>query len=157
MKNSKIMGKIVAVCVSNEKGTKKVDVGKAVVKANYGIVGDGHAGTERQISLLALESIKKMRDFSVEVGPGDMAENLTTEGIDLLSLGVGSQMRIGEDVFVEVTQIGKECHSHCEIFQQVGMCVMPTEGIFVKVLRDGDVKKGDTIEIIESNDKHENR
>ena len=147
------MGKIVAVCVSHEKGTKKIDVGKAVVKTNHGIVGDGHGGTERQVSLLALESIYKMRDLGVEVGPGDMAENLTTEGIDLLSLPIGSQMRIGKDVFVEVTQIGKECHNHCEIFQQVGMCVMPTEGIFVKVLRDGEVKKGDEITVMRCNEK----
>ncbi|MCK4233805.1 MOSC domain-containing protein [candidate division WOR-3 bacterium] len=143
------MGKIVAVCVGKEKGRKKEDVGKAIIKKAYGILGDGHAGTDREVSLLAIESIDKMKKMGVDVGPGAMAENLTTEGIDLLSLPIGTRLKIGDKVLVKVTQIGKECHDHCEIFKQVGVCVMPTEGIFVKVLNGGEVQTGDSISIIE--------
>lgn len=136
------MGRIVAVCVSKKRGEKKRDIGRAIIKEDYGIVGDGHAGTGRQVSLLAMESIDKMRNFGLDVGPGDFAENLTTEGIDLLSLSIGTRIKIGNEIIAEVTQIGKECHDRCEIYQQVGDCVMPREGIFVKILRGGRSKKG---------------
>jgi MOSC domain-containing protein YiiM len=145
-----MMGKIVAVCVSKERGVKKQDVGKANLKEGHGIVGDGHGGAGRQVSLLAIESIQKMRNLGMEVGPGDMAENLTTEGIDLVSLPVGTRLRIGERILTEVTQIGKECHNHCQIYEQVGTCVMPKEGIFVKVLKGGDVRKGDRITVLDT-------
>lgn len=139
------MGKIVAVCVSEKRGEKKNDVGRAIVKKGYGIVGDGHAGSERQISLLAEESIEKMRRLGLNVGPGDFAENLTTQGIDLVSLPVGTKLKIGKKVLGEVIQIGKVCHDHCAIYKQVGDCVMPREGIFIKILNSGRVKRGDTI------------
>ena len=144
------MGRIVAVCVGEEKGKKKKDVGKAIIKEAYGIVGDGHAGTEREVSLLAMESIEKMRKLGLDVGPGDFAENLTTEGIDLVSLPIGTKLKIGEEITVEVTQIGKECHDHCAIYEQVGDCVMPREGIFVRVLTGGKVNKGDKISVVRS-------
>ncbi|MCK4396113.1 MOSC domain-containing protein [candidate division WOR-3 bacterium] len=143
------MGKIVAVCVSKERGTKKHDIGHATIQEEFGIIGDGHGGTTRQVSLLAIESIEKMRKMGVDVGPGDLAENLTTENIELVSLPIGAKLKIGDEILVEVTQIGKECHNSCEIFKQVGTCLMPTEGIFVKILTGGEVRKGDSISIME--------
>lgn len=143
------MGRIVAVCIGEEKGKKKEDVGRGIMKKAFGFVGDAHAGTEREVSLLAIESIEKMRKMGVDVGPGDLAENLTTENIELVSLPIGAKLKIGDEILVEVTQIGKECHSNCEIFKQVGTCLMPTEGIFVKILTGGEVRKGDSISIME--------
>lgn len=144
------MGRIVAVCIGEEKGKKKEeDVGRGIMKKAFGFVGDAHAGTEREVSLLAIESIEKMRKMGVDVGPGDLAENLTTENIDLVSLPIGTKLKIGDEILVEVTQIGKECHNGCEIFKQVGTCLMPTEGIFVKILSGGEVRKGDSISIME--------
>ncbi len=143
------MGRIVAVCIGEEKGKKKEGVGRGIMKKAFGFVGDAHAGTEREVSLLAIESIEKMRKMGVDVGPGDLAENLTTENIDLISLPIGTKLKIGNEIVVEVTQIGKECHNGCEIFKQVGTCLMPTEGIFVKILTGGEVRKGDSISIME--------
>ena len=143
------MAKIVAVCKSKKKGTKKKAVAQGILKEDYGLVGDAHADccTHRQVSLLAMESIDKMRKLSFEVGPGDFAENLTTHGIELLSLPVGTKISVGKDILLEVTQIGKECHTGCAIFRQVGKCIMPKEGIFARVIRGGLVKAGDTIMI----------
>ena len=140
------MAKIVAVCKSEKKGTRKKVVGQCQV-VDGGLVGDAHAecGTHRQVSLLAIESIDKMRALGLKVGPGSFAENLTTEGIDLVSLPVGTRISIGKDVVLEVTQIGKECHTPCAIYRQAGTCVMPTEGIFGRVIRGGTVKTGDAI------------
>ncbi len=140
-------GRIIAVCRSDNKGTKKLDRRKGVLREGLGLVGDAHADstTHRQVSLLAIESIEKMRALGFEVSPGDFAENLTTEGIDLLSLPVGTRLRIGKEVLLEITQIGKECHSGCAIFQQVGKCIMPEEGVFARVLHGGTVKTGDEI------------
>ncbi len=142
-------GKIIAVCRSDEKGTRKRDIGVGVLNAGFGLVGDAHAdsATHRQVSLLAMESIEKMRALGLEVNPGDFAENLTTEGIDLLSLPIGTRLRIGKEVLLEITQIGKECHSGCAVFQQVGKCVMPEDGVFARVLSGGTVKAGDEIRI----------
>lgn len=142
-------GKIIAVCRSDKKGTRKQEVREGVLEANFGLVGDAHADstTHRQVSLLAKESIEKMRALGLEVSPGDFAENLTTEGIDLLSLPVGTRLRIGKEVLLEITQIGKECHTGCAIFQQVGKCIMPEEGVFARVLRGGTVRTGDEIRI----------
>jgi MOSC domain-containing protein YiiM len=148
-----MMGKIVAVCVSRARGVKKHDVGRAILKEGSGLVGDGHAGTGRQVSLLAIESIDKMRKMGVEVGPGDMAENLTTEGIELCALPIGTRLRIGETILTEITQVGKECHEHCQIFEQVGTCVMPQEGVFVSVLHGGEVKTGDPIVVLGAQDE----
>jgi len=145
------MAKIIAVCSSKNKGTKKEDVTEGVLKENYGLIGDAHADccTHRQVSLLATESIDKMRSLGLDIGPGDFAENLTCEGIDLISLPVGTQVSIGKDVNLEITQIGKECHSGCAIYRQIGKCIMPKEGVFAKVIKGGLVKAGDTIRVLE--------
>ena len=138
---------VVSVNVSPARGGCKEPVEQARLRAGHGIVGDGHAGSwHRQVSLLAMESIGKMRARGLEVGPGDFAENLTTEGIDLVALPVGTRMRVGE-VLAEVTQIGKRCHDRCEIFRLAGDCVMPREGIFVRVLEGGEVRSGDAIKV----------
>ncbi len=143
------MGRIVAVCRSEKKGEKKKNVGEGYLVADFGLEGDAHAGPwHRQVSLLALESINKMREAGFDVGPGDFAENITTEGIDLLSLPVGTKLRLGE-ALGEVTQIGKECHTRCAIYYQAGDCVMPREGIFIRVLRGGRVRVGDVVEVVE--------
>ncbi|OEC88238.1 MULTISPECIES: MOSC domain-containing protein [Methanobacterium] len=143
-------GRIIAVCTSEKKQTKKINVGDACLKEDYGIAGDAHSSsdTHRQISLLAVESINKMRDIGLNVNPGDFAENLTTEGINLVSLPVGTTISVGEKVVLEITQIGKECHTRCAIYYQAGDCVMPKEGIFARVLTGGRVKIMDKIEII---------
>ncbi len=114
----------------------------------WGVEGDAHAGAwHRQVSLLAMESIKKMQEKGLEVRPGDFAENITTEGLDLLSLPIGTLLRVGSEALLEVTQIGKECHAGCAIFQQVGQCIMPTEGIFARVIKGGKVRPGDLIQV----------
>lgn len=142
------MAKIVSVNISQNKGERKKSVASVMISADHGIDSDAHAGKwHRQVSLLAMESIRKMQDLGLDVGPGDFAENLTTEGMDLVSLPIGTRLRIGEGVEVEVTQIGKECQDHCEIYRQAGDCVMPREGIFVSVISGGGVKPGDLIQI----------
>lgn len=145
------MAKVLAVCISEKKGEKKHPVEKIEIRINHGIVGDAHAGNwHRQISLLAKESVDKMRDrIPIELRAGDFAENILTEGIILHELEVGTVLRVG-DTEMEVTQIGKECHSDCEIKKQVGICVMPLEGIFCKVLKEGTIQAGDEINIIGS-------
>jgi MOSC domain-containing protein YiiM len=143
------MGKVVAVCKSKEKGTRKKAVAQGILKEDYGLVGDAHADccTHRQVSLLAMESIDKMRKLGFDLGPGDFAENLTTQGVELLSLPVGTKISVGEDILIEVTQIGKECHSGCAIYQEIGKCIMPKEGIFARVIHGGCVRAGDDIRI----------
>ena len=144
------MGKVIAVCTSKEKGTTKEPVPEGELKEEYGLVGDAHADccTHRQVSLLAMESIDKMQGLGVELKPGDFAENLTVEGIDILSVAPGTRMRVGSDIDLEVTQIGKECHSGCAIQKLVGKCIMPKEGIFARVIRGGVVKPGDAISVV---------
>ncbi len=144
------MASIIAVCTSTKKGTKKKDIKEGLIKEDYGLVGDAHAGSDghRQVSLLALASIDKIRRLGAEVGPGDFAENLTTEGLELFSLPIGTQLNVGQDVILEMTQIGKECHDRCAIFKLVGTCVMPTEGVFTRVLKGGTVKAGDELRVI---------
>ena len=143
-------GKVVSVNVSGKKGVRKKPVEEVVLKTEYGIEGDAHASSEwhRQVSLLALESIKKMQEKGLDVSPGDFAENITTEGIDLVSLPVGTIMKIGDEVTGEVSQIGKECHTRCAIYYQAGDCVMPKEGIFIRVLAGGKIRKGDNISVL---------
>ncbi len=143
------MARIIAVCKSKERETKKKAVASSTLRENYGLVGDAHAdsGTHRQVSLLAIESINKMRSLGLNVGPGDFAENLTVEGIDLVSLPVGTRLGIGDEIVLEISQIGKECHNECSIFQQAGKCIMPEEGIFARVIRGGLVKPADTIKV----------
>jgi MOSC domain-containing protein YiiM len=146
------MTKIIAVCISEKKGTTKEEVAQGFLKEDYGLVGDAHADccTHRQVSLLAIESINKMRSLGFDVNPGDFAENLTTQGVELTSLPVGTNISVGKDVLLEITQIGKECHSGCAIYQQIGKCIMPREGVFAKVIRGGFVKAGDQITIGEN-------
>lgn len=141
-------GKIIAISVSEKKGIRKNNVQAVTLKEDFGIIGDAHAGTKnRQVSLLAIESIEKMRAKGLKVKPGDFAENITTEGVDLLGLKLGDKLRIGTEALLEVTQIGKECHTRCNIYYQAGDCVMPKEGIFVKVLKGAEIKAGDRINI----------
>jgi len=139
--------RVLAVCRSSEKGTRKELVSEAQLREDFGVVDDAHAdcGTHRQVSLLAIESITKMREAGYDVNPGDFAENLTTEGIDLPSLPVGTSLRIGEDIILEISQIGKECHTGCAIFREIGKCIMPREGVFAKVIRGGVVRPGDEL------------
>ena len=142
------MATITSINISPKKGTFKKPVNQAELRVDYGIVGDAHAGNwHRQISLLAQESIDKMTALGLDgLVPGMFAENITTQGMELFTLPVGTRLRLGE-CLVEVTQIGKECHQHCEIYKKVGQCIMPHEGIFVKVLVPGVVRVGDSIEV----------
>jgi MOSC domain-containing protein YiiM len=145
------MAKIVSINISEKRGTFKFPVASASLKRDHGIEGDSHADNwHRQISLLAQESIDKMTAMGVpELTPGKFAENITTEGIELFTLPVGTRLTLG-GCEVEVTQIGKECHHHCEIFHKVGKCVMPLEGIFVKVLTEGAITPGDSISVMDA-------
>ena len=145
------MATITSINISPKKGTFKQPVNQAELRVDFGIVGDAHAGNwHRQISLLAQESIDKMTALGLnDLVPGKFAENITTQGIELFTLPVGTRLKLGACV-VEVTQIGKECHQHCEIYKKVGQCIMPHEGIFVKVLTPGVVRVGDAIAIEEA-------
>ena len=144
------MPTVIAVCTSKKKGTKKKPVLEIVIKEDFGVIGDAHAdcSTHRQVSLLAMESIDKMRRMGFDLGPGDFAENITTREIDLVSLPVGTRLRVGDEVILEMTQIGKECHTACAIRRQVGTCIMPTEGIFARVIKGGRVKAEDEIKVV---------
>jgi MOSC domain-containing protein YiiM len=139
-------GKVISINISSEKGVRKKPIREAMIELNHGIKGDAHASSmwHRQVSLLAIESIKKMQELGLNVNPGDFAENITTEGINLPELPIGTRMTIGE-VELEVSQIGKECHTRCNIYYQAEDCVMPKEGIFAKVLKGGMIKEGDKI------------
>lgn len=138
---------VVSVNVSDKTGMKKHDVGSCLAVVGQGLEGDAHAGDwHRQISLLAVESIDRMRLAGLDVWPGDFAENITTKGIELVTLPVGTRLRVGGNVILEVTQIGKECPRPCAIYYQAGECVMPKEGIFVTVIEGGDISVGDAIE-----------
>lgn len=141
------MTTVIAVCRSEKKGTKKQPVPEVTVKKDYGVIGDAHADgtTHRQVSLLAIESIDKMRSKGFNLQPGDFAENITTQGIDWVTLPIGTKIKVGDEVVLEMTQIGKECHAACAIRKQVGDCIMPREGIFAKVVRGGNIKAGDLI------------
>ena len=140
--------RVLAVCTSQKKGVPKRDVGLAELRPKWGIVGDAHAADwHRQVSLLAWESIEKMRALGLNVRAGSFAENITTQGICLVDLPVGTRLRIGE-ALVEVTQIGKVCHDKCAIYYQAGDCVMPREGIFVAVLEGGTVRVGSAVQVV---------
>jgi len=140
------VAKVIAVNISDRKGIEKTPIPEGELVVNHGIKGDSHAGDwHRQVSLLGVESIDKMTKMGVpDLSSGKFAENITTEGVELYTLPIGTKMKIG-DVLLEVTQIGKECHQHCAIFHKVGDCVMPREGIFAVVLSGGVVKAGDEI------------
>ncbi len=148
--NIKSSGKIIAINTSEKKGMKKTDVGRAYVKDNYGIENDAHSGHwHRQISLLAMESIEKMKQMGLNVAPGSFAENITTEGIDLVNLRIGTTLQMGKEVLIEVTQLGKVCHDRCAIYYQAGDCVMPKEGIFAKVIRTGWIENENEIKVVQ--------
>jgi len=160
------MGRIVAVLRSEKKGMAKKKIGTGYLRKDYGLVGDAHAGSNRQVSLLALESIKMCQQKGLKVGPGDFAENLTIEGINLLSLAKGQKIfivkgiilkhrnfnkkrrrRAQRAVILEITQIGKECPAPCAIFRRLGECIMPQQGIFARVIEGGRVRAGDRLEV----------
>ncbi len=151
-------GKVVAVCISERKGTQKKDIGQAHLVEDYGIERDAHAGPgHRQVSLLALESADIMRAKGLDIDMGDFGENIVTEGLNLKDLSPGVRIRIGKEVLLELTQIGKECHDRCAIYYQAGDCIMPREGIFARVLKGGVVCVGDDIEIISSQASTQNK
>ena len=144
------MARIIALCTSEKKGTKKQVVKEGSLEEGFGLIGDAHADccTHRQVSLLAIESINKMRSSGFDIGPGDFAENLITEGIDLVSLPIGTEISIGNEIILGISQIGKECHSGCAIYRQIGKCIMPKEGVFARVIKGGVVKAGNAIRVL---------
>ncbi|MCL2684148.1 MAG: MOSC domain-containing protein [Synergistaceae bacterium] len=142
-----LSGRIIAVCTSREKGTIKKNVGEAELIEGFGIEGDAHGGfAHRQVSLIASEDIEIMKAKLPELVPGSFAENLTTEGIDLASLSIGDKIKAGK-CLLEVSQIGKDCHAKCQVFEQTGECIMPTKGIFCRVITGGHIRTGDPIEL----------
>lgn len=142
------MGKIKAICISEKKGTQKKEVDQAFLQENWGIVGDAHGGNwHRQVSMLSFEKIEDFRHQGAEVEFGAFGENLVVEGFDLSQIPVGTCFQIGNAV-LKLTQIGKECHSHCEIYQVMGDCIMPREGVFTEVLTGGSIKPGDEIHML---------
>ncbi len=144
------MGKITAVCISEKKGIQKRDVRIHRLIEDFGLEGDAHAGKwHRQVSLLARESADIMREKGLPIKDGDFGENIVTEGIELKSLPIGTILKIGEDIIMRVTQIGKLCHERCAIYYKAGDCIMPREGIFAEVIKGGTVKAGDEITILE--------
>jgi MOSC domain-containing protein YiiM len=144
-------GKVIAVCRSDTKGVSKDVVPEGQFCQGFGMVTDAHADfkTHRQVSLLATESIDKMRKLGLNLGPGAFAENLTTEGIDVASLPIGTKVAVGKEVVLEISQIGKECHAGCAIMRQVGTCIMPKEGVFARVITGGKITAGDKIKVID--------
>lgn len=143
-------GRVIAVCISEKKGTQKTEVPSIKLVPDWGIEGDAHAGKwHRQVSLLSFEKIEDFREKGADVDHGAFGENIIVKGFDLRSLPVGTRFRIG-DALLELTQIGKECHAHCAIYRQVGDCIMPREGVFTAVIEGGTVKAGDEIELIEA-------
>lgn len=146
------MGKIMAVCISEKRGTQKKNIEKVRLIENFGLEGDAHGGNwHRQVSLLSYEKVRAFEEKGISVEDGAFGENLLVEGFDFKTLPVGTRFRCGE-ALLEMTQIGKECHSHCEIYQAVGDCIMPREGVFAKVLHGGVIQIGDELEIVPSSD-----
>lgn len=146
-------GKLIAVCTSPGKGERKKDVGQGMLVPGFGVEGDGHGGDwHRQVSLLGMESIEKMRGAGLDVGPGDFAENLTTEGLDLCHLPLGTLLQVGEQAVLEITQIGKICHDRCAIYYQAGECVMPKEGVFAVVREGGPIARHDQVQVLKLGD-----
>lgn len=147
-----ITGRIFSINVSADKGVSKDSVPEATLVAKHGLEGDAHAGTElREVSLLSIESIRKQKECdriktkNISLKEGDFAENITTEGVDLSALKIGSTIKVGDHVLLKVTKIGKECHKYCQVYYKIGSCIMPKEGIFASVVKGGAIKKGDTI------------
>jgi molybdopterin adenylyltransferase len=141
-----VAARVVSVNISERTGTRKRPVSEVQVLVGFGVEGDAHGGDwHRQVSLLAHESIDKARKTGITLSPGDFAENITTSGIHLWSLPIGTRLRVGAEVELEITQIGKECHQKCAIYYQAGDCIMPREGIFARVLEEGAIADGDPI------------
>ena len=139
-------GKVVAVCVSENKGTQKTDVKEGFLLAEQGIEGDAHKGfAHRQISMLAMEDIETMKAALPDLAPGSFAENITVEGFDLSVLAIGDRLRVGESL-LELSQIGKECHTRCRVYHITGDCIMPKKGLFFRVIEGGRVATGDEVE-----------
>jgi MOSC domain-containing protein YiiM len=152
------MKKIVSIAISKKKGTRKTPVEAVVVVKDHGILGDAHAGPwERQISFLASEQIQEARSRGLNVDFGDFAENVATEGVDWKVLPLGTRVKLGQEVVVEITKIGKECHKKCAIYYQAGDCIMPREGVFARVIEGGTLRSGDEIEIIAREMSEENQ
>ena len=146
------MGKIMAVCISEKRGTQKKNIEKVRLSENFGLEGDAHGGNwHRQVSLLSYEKVRAFEEKGISVEDGAFGENLLVEGFDFKTLPVRTRFRCG-DALLEMTQIGKECHSHCEIYQAVGDCIMPREGVFARVLHGGEIQIGDELEIVPSSD-----
>ncbi len=146
--------KIVSIAISKKKGIPKTPVDEAFISKDHGLEGDAHAGKwHRQVSFLSSESIEGVKEKGLDVTFGDFAENIASEGIDWKTLPVGTHVRLGGQVLVEITQIGKECHNKCAIYYKAGDCIMPREGVFARVLEEGKIRRGDEIKIIE---KHQN-
>lgn len=146
------MGKIMAVCISEKRGTQKKNIEKVRLIENFGLEGDAHGGNwHRQVSLLSYEKVRAFEEKGILVEDGAFGENLLVEGFDFKTLPVGTRFRCGE-ALLEMTQIGKECHSHCEIYQAVGDCIMPREGVFARVLHGGVIQIGDEMEVVPSSD-----
>ena len=147
------MNKVIAICVSEKKGTSKSMIDEAIVIKNFGIKNDAHAGKwHRQVSLLGLEKIDAFNAKGGGVNFGDFGENLVISGIELTKLPIGQRFKVGETI-LELTQIGKQCHDKCEIFYRVGQCIMPTNGVFTRVLKGGKVRVGDEVTLLESEKK----
>ncbi len=143
------MGQIIAICTSEKKGTQKYEIPTATFRVDHGMEGDAHAGNwHRQVSLLSHEKVVEFRARGVEVDSGAFGENLVISGFDFKSLAIGTKFKCN-DVILELTQIGKECHAHCAIFHAVGDCIMPREGVFTKVLHPGTISVGDEFVILE--------
>jgi MOSC domain-containing protein YiiM len=139
------MGKVIAVCISEKRGTQKKNIKEAVLIENFGIENDAHAGDwHRQVSLLSYDRVEEFRAKGADVDDGAFGENILVEGIDFKTLPVGTVFRCG-DVVLELTQVGKQCHSHCEIYHKVGDCIMPREGVFTKVIKGGKISVGDEL------------
>lgn len=143
-------GTIMAVCISTRTGEKKIPVESVTLESDFGIVGDVHGGSGRQVSLLAVESVDLMREKMPSLSNGDFAENLLVQGIPLATLTVGTRLHAGDGIEMEITQIGKKCHSKCNIHKTVGYCIMPTEGVFVRILTGGKLCAGDSISVIQA-------
>lgn len=145
------MAKIISVCRSDRKGISKSPVSFGVLEIGIGLVDDAHAGSSanREVSLLAMESIEKINSEGFHFKPGDFAENLTTGGIELITLRIGTHLQIGKEAMLEITQIGKKCHTGCAIYQEAGKCIMPREGIFARVIHGGLVKPEDKIQVLD--------
>jgi MOSC domain-containing protein YiiM len=141
-------GRIKAISISGHKGTPKRNVPEAELRADHGLVGDAHAGSgHRQVSLLAAESIDRLRRKGLKIVPGDFAENITTEGLDLRSVQVGDRLKLGSEAELEITQLGKACHGRCAVYDRLGDCIMPKEGVFARVTGGGRIQVGDDVEV----------